>query len=358
MSHYSKNQVGNQGRTYNKITEYPSDTLCKYVDNAMAVTDTPVIFINKLPINLVVLQELRFSNGTVRTAGQLKAKGKLFLDSTTVQDGDIFYFQYVPNHNGHTLSSYTNPKFACTSIAITKRHGAIIVGNVSSVVNMYRRFLFSGADVSSINLHNLLPWPLIITLEDTPVAYLDRNVDLGDSNHHGDLTVTPTIYFDNMGRGLNLGTTFGVYIDNKDGTFPIESSCQKKSQGVFGEGGIPDNSPLFKAIYLYNFVLSDIDMDHIFIGDVSPTIDKKNLTSATPSPYPQNTTGRSIYRIGENAPFSKEGRILEKNSPKADLRRTPLGSTRDRVGNSAVRSTVPSARYKKLSGENVTMLCG
>lgn len=305
--------------SYASLSDQPSDRLGKYVDNI--IEGRPIVLTNKLPVDLLVIQDIRFTDIS-KYVGELKSRGTLELSGDSVQDGDIFNFVYRdPISN--------TPKFACKSHAITKRQGGILVGNVSSFISVFKRDFSAGGDMTSINIHNLLPWPLTIELDKKPVMYIERNIDLGNPQHHGDLTVSPSVYFDNFNRGINLGTTFDVYAGIQ---YPQSSTSGQKT-------------------YLYSFSLSDIDVDHIFIGDVAPIIDRKNFTSATPALYQKNTTGRSIYRIGSEAPFSKAGDILEKNSPKADLARNSFSHPN-------VRSTVPSARYKKLSGENVTVLCG
>ena len=48
-----------------------------------------------------------------------------------------------------------------------------------------------------------------------PIVYVERNCRFRKLKHHGDLTVSPSVYFDNLNQGLKLGTKFDVFIDNR-----------------------------------------------------------------------------------------------------------------------------------------------
>jgi hypothetical protein len=166
--------------------------------------------------------------------------------------------------------------------------------------------------------------------------YIDANVDLGNSSHHGDMTTAPSVYFDDLNMGIQLGTQFEVFIDGtKKSTF---------------SGGIV-NAPTKS---LYTFVINDIDVADIFIGGVSPAIDLHEATGANMDINFKSVTGRAIYRLGEDRlsfalKYNDSMAILPKNGPGTDMHRNSF----NKDNSYKYRSTNPSARHKQLSGGNI-----
>ena len=309
-------------RNYETLSNQTSDILSKTIDNFNETHNTPFLLINKLPVNIMVTQENRYSN-KISSRGKISAYGTLKLQSESISDGDLLHFS---NYESSQLSP-PEIYFVCPSHNVTKRHGPVAIGGVSSVSGTYRRDISMGGDVSSINVHNLLPWKLVIKMFDKIVMTISANVDLHDPLHHGDLTVSPYVYFDNLNQGIDIGTKFDVSI------------LSLKN----------------KETYLYSFVLNDIDENHIFIGLTSTLIDKSVSTGMSGNSYlPSENSGRSVYRLGSSErdftkPVFTPGHLNyafnAKNAAGTDKHRSSF--------NSNSRSTVPTARYIKLSGKNV-----
>lgn len=317
------------------LTNQVSDIYCKDIDEK--IQNDPIVFHNKLPINIIVLYEknthdtIRGPSGQVQKIGEINAQKTLALSvefSKSVNNGDLFHFMYTKNPIENSPQKNNNPfvpsgngtgyLYACPSINITKRHGSILVGGVSTYTKTFRRDIHPGGDISSINVHNLLAWPLTIYKDGRKVMYIEPNIYLESPYHHNDMTITPSVYYDNFNLGLNVGTTFEVYMN-------------------VGE----------KLIKLYDFMLNDIDENIILIGNVSPLVDSSVATGANEYITKKQQTGRAIYRIGPDlqVPFNHNIGVLSKNSNQSNLRRTTYSS--DKI------YTVPSARYPRLSGDNI-----
>lgn len=319
---------------YDELSNQPSDKLCGYLD--LHYDCVPVVFINNLPLDVLIIQESSSVDHSLKVisnnlpppidfvinnisniVGIVKgSQGKLTLNSKNVKDGDIFYFKNT-----------ANTMFVCPSYRIVKRHGNVLIGSVSTFTGTFKRDISAGGDLSSVNFRNLLPWPLLIKTKGKVVAYVDQNVDLGSPNHHGDLTVSPSVYYDNLNQGVNIGTHFDVYI-------------------VFNKG-----NKLMKEVFFLSFIIHDNDVHDIFIGNVTSQIDKKNLTDVNSdiSDYNGNYSGRAIYRLGGD--FQ---RIIEKNSTSNCSQ--GIDKNRNTLYHRNIRSTVPLARYMKVSGENVSKI--
>jgi hypothetical protein len=327
----------NQYNTYVPLNNQPQDIQAKKLDKV--IQGYPLTLINRLPLDIIILQEILYSDNGIREVGILKAHGILKIPDNQIKDGDTLHFQW--NNKGYK-------QFVCPSHRVIKRLWRIFVGTVVSYTKTYKRDWHPGGDVSSINIHNLLPWPIIVYTNDSrgmsvPIVYVERNVDLGNPKHHGDLTVSPSVYFDNLNQGLKLGTKFDVFIDNR----------QYKE--------IPSK--------LYSFVLDDIDTGRIFIGGVNTKVDEHTATGANPDIYTVSNTGRAIFRAGIYNPLdvspaiNKLGTVPEgitggvivkgKNAPREDKHRNSrINIDKDQ----RIRSTIPSIRYKKLSDEGT--ICG
>lgn len=319
---------------YEKLDDQPSDQIAHYLDNL--IVDLPTVLVNKLPVDITVILEKRWSD-LILNAGILRAKGNLSIPYNRIEDGDLLHF----------LDE--NKKFITKSHRVTKRTGKILVGNVSVNTKTYKRDIHPGADLSSVNMHNMLPWPLAIYMSTgtknhgskTPAVLLDPNTLLGDPNHHGDKTMTPSVYFDNLGFGINIGTIFNV----------VAVMRNKK----------PDELSVKKMVYLFSFKITSTDNADIFIGDVNPIIGESNFTDVSPPLHEKNTTGRAIYRLGESQDsmgnvgniYFPDGKrtITSKNYAGFDKNRNTINTRND-------YSTVPSAKYKMLSGNNVFEMCG
>lgn len=316
----------NKYNIFNELDDQNSDILAHYIDENNELSGKPVVLVNNLPIDIFVTQDLVNLNKTLYV-GKIPAHGTLKLPYNSVTDGDVFRFEY----SGSIINNMELPKryFVCPSHSITKRHGSIIIGTVSSYAATFRRDIMASNDIASINMHNMLPWPVLITIDEKPIIYLQGNIDLENKYYHGDLTTSPSVYYDNFNMGIKLDTIFKakVNIENK-------------------------NPPVW--IDLYSFIIGDKDLSEIFIGMTSTLIDKKIFTSTTPGKYPQNTTGSSIYRLGtieldKTGARGKQMSLIPKNFPPEDKNRTNFIYP-------SQRSTVPYARYKQLSNGNVICL--
>jgi hypothetical protein len=332
LSNFGTNGIWN----YESITNQPSDRLTKNIDKFDADTKQYIKLINKLPVDIAVVQETIGKNINIESApiyrGVLKSKSVLEINYNELTDGDLLHF-IDPNSK--------DIKFICRSYDVTKRHGDILVGNVASYTETYKRDISAGGDISSINIHNLLGWPVVITTGRTGgsiagnndiynIINVQANINLQNPRYHGDLTMSPSSYFDNLNQGINIGTTFEVY-----------ASINNMSH------------------HLYSFTINDNNEDRIFIGITSAIIDQSELTGISGSYMlaPQNTTGRAIYRLGSSERDLSKPNFLPgqlpnyafdaKNSNNTDKLRNTINN------NSKNRSTVPLARYKDLSGRNV-----
>ncbi len=305
---------------YNKITNQPSDIEADYRDDIMK--NEPVKFDNQLHIDIVVYHEqnsiLTRSPGMITQVGTVKSKKILSIDGNNFFDGDIFHFVFVDEKK--------NQHFVCPSCYLIKRQGTIKIGCVVSFTESFKRDIHPGGDVSSIVLHNLLPFQIIIKPKNSKnVIKLDANPYLGHSKHHGDFSMAPYVYYDDMNNGIKLDSKYDVFIGNE---------------------------------YLYSFELNDIDIHHIFIGATSKSVGQQVSTGGNAEINSITHTGRIKYRMAEGRSPVMPGGITagvsvpSKNFPGTDKHRANLTLNK----NHKERSTVPTARYIKLSGENTA--CG
>lgn len=342
-----------------RLDSSPADIEALRRDKMLLGTDLYIY--NCLPVSVFVVCEERM-NGKIHPIG-LAQECSMFTisDELGVNDGDILIFLSKDQR------SVISP-----SHRVVKRNGTIIIGGVSSHTNTFKRDYHPNGDVSSINIYNMLPWPLSISLEhkskpgrleqpfqgyspvrgesvrggsqlkgnlydenvnsirypvskteDRPVSIIEiePNTMLSNARHHGDMTVAPNVYFDDNGFGIFLGEIFQVsaMINNK-------------------------------AVRLYSFSVNDIDETNIFIGMPSVKIDQHTSTGSSHT----FRTGTSIYRMSEKIlPIMPGGRtggatLMGKNFPGTDMRRSSL--------HSSSRSTNITARYKMISGNN--SVCG
>jgi hypothetical protein len=300
---------------YNQVSQLYSDKIAQTVDQYLA--GSPLRLNNKLPVEVHVFQESYRGKFNV---GSIKPAESLFLRDDSISDGDVLHFLYKPQSS----SSYSH---ICPSHSVTKRHGTILIGTVSSYTKTYRRDISPGGDVNSINVHNMLPWDLVVAIAGKPVMYVQKNRELNNPRYNGDITVSPSVYFDDIRRGVNIGTKFDIFA-NLEGNEPSVDLTKNK--------------------FLYSFVLNDIDQDRIIVGVVSPVIDQSRMTGIN-----SKNSGKALYRLGnidKVEPVFVPGErtfyaFNAKNGPGTDKKRATLGSN--------VRSTNPLARHKMLSGNNV-----
>jgi len=306
---------------YNRLNFQTPDLEATRIDNL--IRNKPFVIINKLPVDISIIQEDNESSPItmIGRSMMLPARGRIEMDDA--KDGVILHFQYKDPRTNKL-------DFVCPSHKILKRTGKLFVGGVTSYTKTYRRDIHPGGDISSINVHNLLPWDIILYTNGAPVMNVQRNLDLGTAKHHGDLTVSPYVYYDNNRQGLKIGTSFEVF-------------------AFIPKGGVDTTKSLTK---LYSFMIDDIDLNHIFVGDPNPQIDEHTSTGANPQIYSVQHTGRAIYRFSEPIQavmpggITGGGQMMGKNYPGQDKHRL-------HQGNSRIKSTVPSARFKKLSGANI-----
>ncbi len=315
---------------YKSMRQYLHSSAPPKIDNVQdynvvhaAATSAPVMFVNKLPCFITIVQEGRWS-GKSKQVGVVSPLKTFELASNSVLDGDLFHFLYEVK--GALF-------FACRSCNITKSHGPVMIGNISVYPGVYRRDISAGGDLSSINIRNLLPWPIIVSsANNKPVAFVEKNTTLGDPNAHGNITISPSVYYDNNNMGINIGTMFKVYIDNNNNVM-----------------GLP--SPVPSVVPLYSFIIRDANDNEILIGNTGPIIDKSIGTGTNAKITFQQQTGRAIYRIGDDMPLDSippEGvGVRAKNAKGTDYVRANL------IYNTKTRSTNTIARHPKLSGNNV-----
>ncbi len=357
---------------YEKLDNQNVNKLAKYIDSQ--IVDIPTTLVNQLPVDISVFLEGRWS-GKTYFAGILKEKGTLQIPYNLIEDGDLLHFKDL-----------NQQFFIVKSHKVIKRTGKILVGNVAAITKTFKRDVHPGADLSSISFYNMLRWPLIIYMatgntnemgndysnpyglsqtysnshvdydcfgknclnrnkvnfgDKTPAAILDANEFLGNPEHHGDKTMAPSVYFDNLGYGINIGTMFHVV-----------AIMREKGQNELSKKVVK---------YLYTFTINSTDNSDIFIGDVNPIIGESNLTEVSPPLHEKNTSGRAIYRLGEKQ--SSMGNVGNMYFPSGERMITPknysgMDKTRNTINNKGVYSTVPSAKYKMISGNNVVKMCG
>jgi len=314
---YRNDRLVSKTWDYDQVSELYSDKIANSVDEYLK--GSPLRLNNKLPVEVYVFQESYKGRFKV---GSIKPGESLFLQDDSISDGDVLHFLYNPQKN--QPGSYSH---ICPSHSVTKRHGTILIGTVSSYTKTYRRDISAGGDVSSINVHNMLPWDLVVAISGKPVMYIQKNRELNNSRYNGDITVSPSVYFDNLNQGINIGTKFDIYA-NLDGSVPSVDLSKNK--------------------YLYSFVLNDIDQDRIIVGVISSVIDQSRMTGIN-----SKNSGKALYRLGSvdnKEPIFVPGErtfyaFNAKNGPGTDRKRATI--------NSNVRSTNPLARHKMLSGNNV-----
>jgi hypothetical protein len=234
---------------YTHLDNQSSDKLCNIIDQNRF--GQPIIFINKLPINITVIQEKVYSHAIIN-AGILPSLGNL----------SLAYDRHV-----------------CISYNMTKRQTPVVVGNVTAYPNIYRRDIIAGGDLSSINVHNLLCFPIVVGKNGKPIMEIQENVFLGDPLEHGNVTIAPTVSYDNFNLGINIGDQFDIYIDNR-------LKCLPSIQSQF--------------IKLYSFIINDINENDIFVGYAGSLVSANTKTGASVGFNLKQGTGNAIYRIGPN----------------------------------------------------------
>lgn len=324
-----KNNNFENVKSYKRLVQQPSDTIARNID--AYIQGSPVILVNKLPVDIVVIHENARESKII---GTLLAHQTLSIAdniNNLIRDGDILHFKYM------NLRS-TKMEFVCPSHSVTKRHSNINVGTPMSYPGIYKRDISPGGDLSSINIHNLLPWPIIISKKQKPLMIIEANSDLGNPNNHGNLTISPSIYYDNYNMGINIGTKFDVSIDNRSGLLSFDKS---KS-----------------TIDLYSFEITDVNDNEIFIGGVSPIIGASVNTGTNNYIHQRQHIGRAIYRFGDDIDLEDippEGVSIKskaKNARGTDIKRTGLGGSGSSDKSVYARSTNPMSRHQQLSGRN------
>ena len=235
-----------------RLDSSPADIEALRRDKMLLGTDLYIY--NCLPVSVFVVCEGRM-DGKIRPIGLAQANSMFTIGNEIgVNDGDILIFL-----------SQDQRSIISPSHRVIKRTGTIIIGGVSSHTNTFKRDYHPNGDVSSINIHNMLPWALFITLEhkskpgrleqpfqgyspvrggsyspvrgggargkdnlydenvnsvrfpvskteDRPASMIEiePNMMLGNAQHHGDMTIAPNIYFDDNGFGIFLGDIFQV----------------------------------------------------------------------------------------------------------------------------------------------------
>lgn len=314
--------------TYDRISEQYPDKYAKVVDDYLE--NYPIKLINKLPVKVyaVVQRGLKFVMQT-----EIEPRGETLIPYENIEDADLISFYYNPlGKNDVSIIEKDGLRHVCPTHSITKRHGTILVGNVSSYVQTYKRDISPGGDLSSINVHNMLPWDLTITKgEGGRVAmFVQKNTNLDDFRYNGNIAISPSVYYDNLNQGVDVGTKFNVYANTSFSN---------------------PTTDINKLDYLFSFTINDIDEDRVIIGVVSSVIDKSVMTGIN-----SKNSGRAIYRLGSNEPGQNDvakfipGRntqyaFHDKYGRGTDKHRNSFGSDK--------RSTVETARYKQLSGANV-----
>lgn len=314
--------------TYDKISQQYSDKYAKKVDEYLQ--GYPIKLLNKLPVKVyvVVQRNLKFVMQT-----EVNPRGETLIPYENIEDGDLASFYYDPSgKDNKEVVEQDGLRHVCPTHSITKRHGTILVGNVSSYVQTYRRDISAGGDLSSINVHNMLPWDLTITKgEGGRVAmFVQGNRSLDDFKYNGNIAVSPSVYYDDLNQGVDIGTKFNVYAD---------TAFSKPTTNIND------------LTYLFSFTINDVDEDRIIVGVVSSVIDKSVMTGIN-----SKNSGRAIYRLGSNEPGQNSVAefVPGRNTKYAFHDKYGISTDKHRnTFNSQERSTVETARYKQLSGANV-----
>jgi len=270
------------------ITEQPQDVIRDGINNE--IENNPVTLKNSLPFHIVVFQErddLSYSGS--RRLSQLRPNESIEVTPGVIKTGDLLHFMYF----GPSVKSQGH--FVTPSILVRKHLGIINIGSVVSAQGGYNRDIHPNGDISSVRIHNMLPWPLYISHNNKRVGFVGGNRTLG-TKEHGNMLASPAIYFDNGNMGLKLGDKFQIFVDNS----------------------LAPEIPR----YLYSFSVVDRNVSEIFIGQGSTETD----SSHKPENYAYNL-GLSHFPRTHNA----------------------LGTDLHRQkGN-----RIPIAKYRALSGNNV-----
>lgn len=249
---------------YKGVTSQNSDVLSAVADRYLEGSILDII--NKFPIGVhVVLQ----GNRTKVNFGLIEAHENISVPYNIIGDGDILHFLYFD-------TSDSSLKVVCPPHRIKKIRGSIIIGASVSYTQTYKRDYSPSSDVTSINVHNTLPWDITIAIGNRPVMFIQKNRNLtGSLDAAMNITNIPGVYFNDLSRGINIGTKFDVYADmNKTQTSTIELS---------------------KNTYLHSFTLADVNEDHIFVG-----LPNSIVSLVTKTGMNSRNSGVSIYRLGEN----------------------------------------------------------
>ena len=314
---------------YDVISQQYSDRYGQVVDNYM--NGYPIKVLSKLPVKIYVTVQ-RGLNGVLQT--EIEPRSHVLLPWNEIEDGDLISFYYDPTlTNSKQVIDNDSLRHVCPTHSITKRHGTILVGNVSSYTQTYKRDISPGGDLSSINVHNMLPWNLTITRggSDQAVMYVQANRNLDDFTYNGDISISPSVYYDNHNQGVDVGTKFNVFANINNISIPTTNTN--------------------KLTYLYSFSINDIDEDRIIIGVISSVIDKSVMTGVN-----SKNSGRALYRLGDSVNERDSNPVFTpgRNTIYAFHEKYGKGTDKHRnTFNSDKRSTVETARYKQLSGANV-----
>ena len=327
----------NLGYGYNKyptLSDQPSDILIRQQERVLAPQS--LIIYNKLPIDIQVFRERAALPGddmqsilpsNTISLGVIPASGRSEIDGSAIILNDLLNFKTYTVYNGQPLPS----KFVTPSMRVRRRLGDITIGSVVSAQNGYNRDITSWCDISSIKLHNMLMWPLVICHNGIPKIALKANQDLG-KQEHGNLITSPYAYYDNGGMGIKIGDQFTVYTAD-------EHNSQKC------------------GMELYTFSINDRNTSEIFIGQGSTEVD----VSIKPENYSyrlSNTKKSGVYispsdyankkcdgKCGKCNNCKKTYFPLAHNSRGIDLMR--------QHGTKGTASTQPYAKYRMVSKVNV-----
>jgi hypothetical protein len=197
------------------------------------------VLYNNLHVNVKVVHEIPYPK-SVTTIDVIKPNSFLKILPGQIKDNDIFHFIYE--------SDKTSSTFACPSVRVKLHLGGIVIGSIVSAQGGYNRDIHFNGDISSVRIHNMLAWPILLHLNGKKVAYIDKNNELG-TYRHGDQITAPHIYFDNSNKGLKINDVFEIEI--------VEN----------GTG----NARKWKT-----FVISDRYISEIFIGQPTTQVSAHN----------------------------------------------------------------------------------
>lgn len=190
-------------RYYVATNDEPSDLLRRQYEYQKS--QQSFVLYNKLPVAVKVIHE-RVEPPSITTLGTVGKNETLTIQARQILSKDLLHFIYTaPSGKRY---------YACPSHEVALHLGDVIIGTVVSAQGGYNRDIHFNGDISSVRIHNMLPWPVYVSHNGRRAMYIDRNEFLG-TKEHGDLLAVPSVYFDNSNMGLKINDLLKIEIDNR-----------------------------------------------------------------------------------------------------------------------------------------------